>query len=47
MQACGAKYYIKEDFLDETDVDAVVLDLVALARRVCSITHVLPISSDF
>lgn len=34
MQACGAKYYIKEDLLDETDVDDVVVALVNLARRV-------------
>lgn len=33
-QACGAKYYIKEEFLDETDVDDVVVALVSLARKV-------------
>lgn len=35
-QACGAKYYIKEEFLDETDVDDVVVALVNLARKVSS-----------
>lgn len=34
LQACGAKYYIKGDYLDETDVDDVVVALVNLARRV-------------
>ncbi|XP_059437429.1 sister-chromatid cohesion protein 3 [Corylus avellana] len=33
FEACGAKYYIKGDFLDETDVDDVVVALVNLARR--------------
>lgn len=33
FEACGAKYYIKGDFLDETDVDDVVVALVSLARR--------------
>ncbi|KAJ4968916.1 hypothetical protein NE237_015617 [Protea cynaroides] len=31
--ACGAKYQLREDFLDETDVDDVVVALVNLARR--------------
>lgn len=33
-QACGAKYYIREEYLDETDVDDVVVALVNLARKV-------------
>ncbi|XWS31645.1 hypothetical protein CRYUN_Cryun23aG0094100 [Craigia yunnanensis] len=33
FEACGAKYYIKEEFLDETDVDDVVVALVNLARK--------------
>ncbi|XVF72517.1 hypothetical protein PTKIN_Ptkin12aG0127600 [Pterospermum kingtungense] len=33
FEACGAKYYIKEEFLDETDVDDVVVALVSLARK--------------
>ncbi|OMP06606.1 Armadillo-like helical [Corchorus olitorius] len=33
FEACGAKYYIKEEFLDETGVDAVVVALVNLARN--------------
>lgn len=32
FEACGAKYSIKEDLLDETDVDDVVVALVNLAR---------------
>ncbi|KAJ0258076.1 Sister-chromatid cohesion protein 3 [Hirschfeldia incana] len=32
FQACGAKYSIKEDLLDDTDVDDVVVSLVNLAR---------------
>ncbi|XP_010545064.1 PREDICTED: sister-chromatid cohesion protein 3 [Tarenaya hassleriana] len=32
FEACGAKYYIKEELLDETDVDDVVVALVNLAR---------------
>jgi cohesin complex subunit SA-1/2 len=32
FQACGAKYSIKDDLLDETDVDDVVVSLVNLAR---------------
>jgi len=35
VQACGAKYRIKEELLDETDVDDVVVALVNLARNVC------------
>lgn len=35
MQACGAKYQIREE-LDEIDVDDVVVALVNLARRVSS-----------
>lgn len=34
LQACGAKYCIKGEFLDETDVDDVVVALVNLARKV-------------
>lgn len=34
LQACGAKYYLKGEFLDEIDVDDVVVALVDLARRV-------------
>jgi cohesin complex subunit SA-1/2 len=39
FQACGAKYSIKDDLLDETDVDDVVVSLVNLARAVirCSL----------
>ncbi|KAK9281795.1 hypothetical protein L1049_004701 [Liquidambar formosana] len=33
FEACGAKYHIGGDFLDETDVDDVVVALVNLARR--------------
>ncbi|PON96681.1 Coatomer beta subunit [Trema orientale] len=33
FEACGAKYYIKGEFLDEIDVDDVVVALVDLARR--------------
>ncbi|GMI66557.1 sister-chromatid cohesion protein 3, SISTER-CHROMATID COHESION PROTEIN 3 [Hibiscus trionum] len=33
FEACGAKYYIKEEFLDETDVDDVVVALVNIARN--------------
>ncbi|KAM6558472.1 hypothetical protein CsatA_027711 [Cannabis sativa] len=33
FEACGAKYYIKGEFLDEIDVDDVVVALVELARR--------------
>jgi hypothetical protein len=35
VQACGAKYSIKKELLDETDVDDVVVALVNLARNVC------------
>lgn len=35
VQACGAKYRIKKELLDETDVDDVVVALVNLARNVC------------
>lgn len=34
LQACGAQYYLKEEFLDETDVDDVVVALVSLAKQV-------------
>lgn len=34
VQACGAKYYIRGESLDEIDVDDVVIALVNLARRV-------------
>ncbi|KAH8489459.1 hypothetical protein H0E87_024907 [Populus deltoides] len=33
FEACGAKYRIKEELLDETDVDDVVVALVNLARN--------------
>ncbi|GMN38154.1 hypothetical protein TIFTF001_007378 [Ficus carica] len=33
FEACGAKYHIKGEFLDEIDVDDVVVALVDLARR--------------
>ncbi|KAF2298603.1 hypothetical protein GH714_024287 [Hevea brasiliensis] len=33
FEACGAKFYIKEELLDETDVDDVVVALVNLARK--------------
>lgn len=33
FEACGAKYYIKEEYLDETDVDDVVVALVNLAKN--------------
>ncbi|XP_065861246.1 sister-chromatid cohesion protein 3 [Euphorbia lathyris] len=33
FEACGAKFYIKEELLDETDVDDVVVALVNLARQ--------------
>ncbi|KAF5175680.1 Cohesin subunit sa-3 [Thalictrum thalictroides] len=33
FEACGAKYCLNEDFLDETDVDDVVVALVELARK--------------
>ncbi|KAG4120112.1 hypothetical protein ERO13_D11G123600v2 [Gossypium hirsutum] len=33
FEACGAKYYIREEYLDETDVDDVVVALVNLARK--------------
>lgn len=36
LQACGAKYHIQGDFLDETDVDDVVVALVNIARKVSS-----------
>uniref|UniRef100_A0A2N9GJR5 SCD domain-containing protein n=1 Tax=Fagus sylvatica TaxID=28930 RepID=A0A2N9GJR5_FAGSY len=32
FEACGAKYHIQEEFLDETDVDDVVVALVNLSR---------------
>lgn len=34
VQACGAKYHLQEEDLDETDVDDVVVALVNMARRV-------------
>ena len=34
IQACGAKYHLREELLDETDVDDVVVALVNLARKV-------------
>ncbi|KDP21541.1 hypothetical protein JCGZ_22012 [Jatropha curcas] len=33
FEACGAKFHIKEELLDETDVDDVVVALVNLARK--------------
>lgn len=39
VQACGAKYRIKKELLDETDVDDVVVALVNLARNVCYIFY--------
>ncbi|KAG5514343.1 hypothetical protein RHGRI_035679 [Rhododendron griersonianum] len=33
FEACGAKYHIREEFLDETDVDDVVVALVNLAKK--------------
>ncbi|GLU07467.1 hypothetical protein SLE2022_244240 [Rubroshorea leprosula] len=33
FEACGAKFYIKEEYLDETDVDDVVVALVNLAKN--------------
>ncbi|KAI3425528.1 SCD domain-containing protein [Psidium guajava] len=33
FEACGARYYLKEEFLDETDVDDVVVALVSLAKQ--------------
>lgn len=36
VQACGAKYRIQEEDIDETDVDDVVVALVNMARRVSS-----------
>lgn len=40
LQACGAKYHIQEDLLDETDVDDVVVALVNLARKVSSMISI-------
>lgn len=34
VQACGAKYNLQEEDVDETDVDDVVVALVNIARRV-------------
>ena len=34
MQACGAKYSILEENIEETDVDDVVVALVNMAKRV-------------
>lgn len=36
LKACGAKYHIEEDFLDQTDVDDVVVALVNMAMKVYS-----------
>ncbi|XP_009761977.1 sister-chromatid cohesion protein 3 isoform X2 [Nicotiana tabacum] len=33
FEACGVKYHIEEDFLDQTDVDDVVVALVNMAKR--------------
>lgn len=41
MQACGAKYQLKVDTLDETDVDDVVFALVNYARNVSSWNYLL------
>lgn len=34
LQACGAKFHFSGDFVDEADIDDVVLALVKLARDV-------------
>lgn len=34
VQACGAKYHIQGEFLDETNVDDVVVGLINLAAQV-------------
>lgn len=39
LKACGAKYHIEVELLDETDIDDVVVALVSLARGV-SYSHV-------
>lgn len=41
VQACGAKYHIEKELVNETDVDDVVVALVNLARKVShfSCTH--------
>lgn len=36
LQACGAKYHIDEESLDQTNVDDVVVALVNMAKRVSS-----------
>lgn len=41
VQACGAKYHIEGELLDETDVDDVVVALVELARSVSCISSLL------
>lgn len=41
VQACGAKYHIEGELLDETDVDDVVVALVELARNVSCISSLL------
>ncbi|KAL3531404.1 hypothetical protein ACH5RR_010726 [Cinchona calisaya] len=33
FEACGAKYHVREDFLDNSDVDDVVVALVNLAKK--------------
>lgn len=33
FEACGAKYHIEEDFLDQNDVDDVVVALVNMAKK--------------
>lgn len=41
MQACGTKYQLKADKLDETNVDDVVVALVNYARKVSSLYYFL------
>lgn len=45
MQACGAKYRILDENIDETDVDDVVVALVNMAKRV-SFSSIKIISLD-
>lgn len=44
LQACGAKYHIREELLDETNVDDVVVALVELARNVSCSSSLLCLS---
>lgn len=45
VQACGAKYRILDENIDETDVDDVVVALVNMAKRV-SFSSIKIISLD-